>query len=122
MIYADSDLGASHRHMGHADSDPGVSHHHNVHADSASSSPPHAGPHFSVTHHSHVLPADSNPVTPAGPSEGLSKKAGEPGIAASPVAFCIWAQLLLLCCVFCCAVMLYTMSNRCGLKLSSVRL
>ncbi len=83
MIHADSDPGASHRHMGHADSDPGVSHHHSSHADSASGSTTHAGSGFSVlTHHGHVPHADSNAVTPAGPSEGLSKKSGEPGIAA----------------------------------------
>ncbi|DBA79548.1 TPA: hypothetical protein ACH3X1_008249 [Trebouxia sp. C0004] len=86
MIHADSDPGASHRHMGHADSDPGVSHHHVGHAESASGSPTHAGSDFSVTHHGHVPHADSDPVTPAGPPEGLLKKAGEPGTAASPVA------------------------------------
>ncbi len=83
MIQADSDPGASHRHMGHADSDHGVSHHHNGHADSASGGLTHASSHFSVlTHHGHVQHADSDPVTLAGPSQGLFKKAGEPGTAA----------------------------------------
>ncbi len=83
MIHADSDPGASHRHMGHADSDPGVSHHHNGHADSASGGQNHAGSHFSVlTHHGRVPHADADPMTPAGPSGGIFKKAGEPGTAA----------------------------------------
>ncbi len=83
MIHADSDPGASHRHMGRADSDPGVSCHHNVHADSASGGPTHAGSHSSfLTHHGHVPHANSDPVIPAGPSQGLFEKAGESGIAA----------------------------------------
>jgi len=79
MIYADSDPGASSCHMGHADSDPGVSHRHHGHADSASGGHAHAGSFSVLTHHGH---ADSDPITPAGPSGGLSKKAGEPGVVA----------------------------------------
>ena len=83
MIHADSDPGASLRHMGHADSDPGVSPHRSVHADSALGGPIHAGSHSSVvTHHGHVPHADSDPITPAGQAEALFKKTGEPGIAA----------------------------------------